>query len=81
MVARPAKMYGLETRVLTRRQVAELKIRGFLMRVTRMGRFRNECIRGTAEAEQFKKHKVRGKVEIVWTETEEGIVDILGKGW
>lgn len=33
MVARPAKMYGLETMVLTRRQVAELKIRGFLMRV------------------------------------------------
>lgn len=33
MVARPAKMYGLETMMLTRRQVAELKIRGFLMRV------------------------------------------------
>lgn len=33
---------------------------------------RNECIRGTAEVEQFKKHKVRGKVEMVWTGTEEG---------
>lgn len=66
MVARPAKMYGLETMVLTRRQVAELKIRGFLMRVWA------GLEMSVSEGAVLKKHKVRGKVEMVWTGTEEG---------
>lgn len=39
-------------------------------------RIRNENIRG---AEQFG-DKVRGKSEMIWTNAEEGIVDILDKG-
>ncbi|KAK3574656.1 hypothetical protein QTP86_011565 [Hemibagrus guttatus] len=52
-VVRPAMLYGLETVSLRKRQeseleVAELKMLRFSLRVTRLDRIRNECIRGTA---------------------------------
>lgn len=54
MVARPAVIYCLEMMALTIRQeaeldVAELKIFGSSLGVTRMYRIGNECVRGTAQ--------------------------------
>ena len=53
VAVRPAMLYGLETVALTKRQeaemeVAELKMLRFSLGVTRMDKFRNEYIRGTA---------------------------------
>ncbi|KAK3524727.1 hypothetical protein QTP86_001653, partial [Hemibagrus guttatus] len=52
-VVRPARLYGLETVSLRKRQeseleVAELKMLRFSLGVTRLDRIRNEYIRGTA---------------------------------
>ncbi|KAI5617633.1 hypothetical protein C0J50_22801 [Silurus asotus] len=57
-VVRPAMLYGLETVALSKRQeveleVAELKMLRFSLGVTRMDRFRNEFIRGTAHVGRF----------------------------
>ena len=54
VAVRPALLYGLDTVVLTKRQdaemeVAELKMLGFSLGVTRMDKIRNEYIRGTAQ--------------------------------
>ena len=55
---RPAKLYGLETVVLTRKQemeleVEELRMLGFSLGVTRLDGIRNEYIRGTAHVGRF----------------------------
>ncbi|KAI5088777.1 hypothetical protein C0J45_21349, partial [Silurus meridionalis] len=57
-VVRPAMLYGLETVALSKRQaveleVAELKMLRFSLGVMRMGRIRNEFIRGTAHVGRF----------------------------
>ncbi|KAK3514069.1 hypothetical protein QTP70_002908 [Hemibagrus guttatus] len=57
-VVRPAMLYGLETVSLRKRQeseleVAELKMLGFSLGVTRLDRIRNEYIRGTAHVGRF----------------------------
>ena len=58
MVLIPAKLHGLETVALTKRQeaeteVAELMMLQFALGVTRMDKIRNEYIRGTAHAGRF----------------------------
>ncbi len=58
VAVRPAMVYGLETVVLTKRQVtemegAELKMLLFSLGVTRMDHIRNEYIRGTAQVGRF----------------------------
>ena len=51
-------MYGLETVLITKKQVeeievAEMKMLRFAMGVTRKDKIRNEYIRGTAKVEQL----------------------------
>ena len=58
VAVRPAKLYGLETVALTKRQeaemeVAELKMLRFSLGVTRIDKIRNEYIRGTAQVGKF----------------------------
>ena len=58
MAVRSAKLYGLETVALTKRQeaemeVAELKMLRDSLGVTRMDKIRNEYIRGTAQVGRF----------------------------
>ena len=53
-VVRPAMLYGMETVAVTERQmgkmeVAELKIVGWALGVTRKNKIRNEYVRGTAK--------------------------------
>ena len=59
IVVRPAMLYGLETVALTRKQemeleVAELRMIQFPLGVTRLGRIRNEHIRGTGHVGRFR---------------------------
>lgn len=54
----------------------QLKMLNIFIGSEQNDRIRNENIRG---AEQFG-DKVRGKSEMIWTNAEEGIVDILDKG-
>ena len=70
VAVRPARLYGLETVALTKRQeaemeVAELKILLFSLGVTRMDNIRNEYIRGAAQAGKFGEN-TSGKTEVVW---------------
>ena len=58
VAVRTAKLYGLETVALTKRQetemeVAELKMLRFSLGVTIMDKIRNEYIRGTAQVGRF----------------------------
>ena len=58
VAVRPAMLYGLEAVALTKRQeaemeVAELKMLRFSLGVTRMGKIRNEYVRGTAQMGRF----------------------------
>ena len=55
---RPAMMYGLETVAVTKwheaeLEVVKLKMLRFAMGVTRLGKIRNEYIRGTAHIDRF----------------------------
>ena len=57
-VVRPAMMYGLETVVVTKKQVkemevAEMKMLRFAMGVMRKDKIRNEFIRGTVKVERL----------------------------
>ena len=57
-VVRPTMVYGLETVVVTKKQVkemevAEMKMLRFAMGVTRKDKIRNEYIRGTVKVEQL----------------------------
>ena len=58
VAVRPAMLYGLETVALTKRQetekdVAELKVLRYSLRVTIMDQIRNDNIRGTAQVGRF----------------------------
>ena len=71
-----AVLYGLETFTMTENEAelkaAELKMLQYSLGVTRMGRTRNEYIRGTAQVERLENiYCERDKIEMVWTCIEE----------
>ena len=66
-VVRPAMVYGLETVVVTKKQVEEMEVAEmrtwrFVMRVTRKGKNRNENIRGTVKVERLGMEMRKGRL-------------------
>ena len=74
-VVRPAIVYGLETVMVTKKQVkemevAEMKMLRFAMGVMRKDKIRNECIRGTVKVERLGMKIKEGRLRW-WTCHEE----------
>ena len=66
-VVRPAMVYGLETMVITKKQVkgmevTEMKMLRFAMEVTRKDKIRNEYIRGTIKVERLRMKMREGRL-------------------
>ena len=66
-VVRPAMVYGLETVVVTKKQVeemkvAEMKMLRFIMGVTRKDKIRNDCIRSTVKVERLEMKMTKGRL-------------------